>query len=60
MLKTQRTINPLECEICKYGDCLYKDDFERLYNIGYKIPISDCRLLQELRDRKREVRNENY
>lgn len=59
MQRIKRTINPLECKICKYIDCRYKDGYERLYNVGYKIPISDCRLLQELRDRKRGVWNEN-
>lgn len=56
MLKTQKSFNSLECGICKYYACSYKENYEQLYKAGFKIPIGDCPRLHDLKYGKREAR----
>lgn len=50
MYKTQKTFSPLDCGLCKCFDCKYRANYEQLYSVGFKIPISECK---RLKDRKR-------
>ena len=47
MNKYQKTFSPLECGLCKETDCMYKDNYESLYQAGIQIKVSYCKRLQK-------------
>ena len=46
MVKYQKTFSPLDCSLCDYKDCMYRFSYESLYNTGRKIPVANCKRLQ--------------
>ena len=47
MYKTQKKFSPLDCKLCKCYDCKFKAHYEQLYSVGFKIPVADCKRLQQ-------------
>ncbi len=53
MKKNQKSFNALECGLCPHSDCFYRQCYESMYHVGKKIPVAQCKRLQE--QKRKEV-----
>lgn len=47
MIKYQKDFSPLDCGLCAYKNCMYRGCYESMYNTGRKIPVANCKRLQD-------------